>query len=135
MKIAEYKQMMAYLTRPGFGNGGNVLPKKKPKEAYVTSQLKQYKGPVVAVSDYMKIVSDQIAPYVPGAFTSLGTDGFGRSESRESLRTFFEVDAAHVVLTVLTSLVKEGQLDKGILPKAMKSLGIKADKVYPIIEY
>jgi len=70
---------------------------------------------------------------VPGGLTSLGTDGFGRSDTRERLRRFFEVDAEFTVLVTLQALVEKGQLDKSILPKAIKDLDLHPEKVYPQI--
>ena len=72
-------------------------------------------------------------PWVPGGLTTLGTDGFGRSETREKLRRFFEVDAEITVLTTLTALVEKGELNKDILKKAIKDLNIDADKAFPIL--
>jgi pyruvate dehydrogenase E1 component len=76
-------------------------------------------------------VADQIAPWVPGGLTSLGTDGFGRSDTRERLRRFFEVDAESTVLATLHALAKKGQVEPKIVAKAMKDLGIDPDKLHP----
>ena len=81
----------------------------------------------------MKLVPDQIAPWVPGGLTTLGTDGYGRSDTRERLRRFFEVDAEFTVLATLQALVEKGKLDKAILPKAIKELDINPGKAYPEI--
>lgn len=72
-------------------------PTDTPRKAYVQRLLEKEKGPFVAVSDNMKIVADQIAPWVPGGLTTLGTDGFGRSDTRAALRRYFAVDAASIV--------------------------------------
>ena len=88
-------------------------------------------GVFVAVSDNLKIVPDQIAPWVPGGLTTLGTDGFGRSDTRERLRRFFEVDAESTVIATLHALANKGQLDKSVIAKAIKDLGLDPEKAYP----
>jgi pyruvate dehydrogenase E1 component len=85
-------------------------PQEEARVPFVSRELRGVGGPVVAVSDYMKLVPDQIGRWVPHKFVTLGTDGFGRSDSRARLRRFFEIDAGHVVLAVLSSLVREGKL-------------------------
>ena len=80
-------------------------PELNPRESYVEKLLRDEDGPFIAVSDYMKIVPDQIAPWVPGGLMTLGTDGFGRSDTRERLRRFFEVDAETVVVATLLCAV------------------------------
>src|SRR5439155_24080381 len=77
---------------------------------FVTRQLEQAPGPVVAVSDWMRAVPDQIAPWVPGDWSSLGTDGYGRSDTRPALRRWFSVDAQSVVLTTLIELARRGEV-------------------------
>jgi pyruvate dehydrogenase E1 component len=110
----------------------NMLhPTETPREPFVRKLLAQEQGVFVAVSDNMKIVADQIAPWVPGGLTSLGTDGFGRSDTRERLRRFFEVDAESTVLATLHALAKKGQVEPKIVAKAMKDLGIDPDKLHP----
>src|SRR5205823_3242635 len=112
----------------------NMLhPAEKPKKSYVESLLENEKGVFIAVSDNMKIVADQIAPWVPGGLMTLGTDGFGRSDTRENLRRFFEVDAACIVVAVLYQLCQKSQLDAKIVEKAINDLGINPEKVHPII--
>jgi pyruvate dehydrogenase E1 component len=85
-------------------------PQEEARVPFVSRERRGVGGPVVAVSDYMKLVPDQIGRWVPHKFVTLGTDGFGRSDSRARLRRFFEIDAGHVVLAVLSSLVREGKL-------------------------
>jgi pyruvate dehydrogenase E1 component len=85
-------------------------PSQPPRTPYVTAQLDAAEGPFVAVTDFMKAVPDQIARWVPGSLTPLGTDGFGRSDTREALRRHFEVDAAHVVVAVLQALGKSDEV-------------------------
>jgi pyruvate dehydrogenase E1 component len=97
----------------------NLLHPAGPrKEAYVTSRLRDAPGPVVAVSDWMRAVPDQIAPFVPGSWSSLGTDGFGLSDTRTALRQHFSVDASSIVLRALEQLVTSGALDRSVLSEA-----------------
>ena len=112
----------------------NMLnPMDPPKRSYVESVLEKEKGVFVAVSDNMKIVADQIAPWVPGGLTTLGTDGFGRSDTRENLRRFFEVDAEHTVIAVLYALAEKGQIEKKAVAKAIKDLNVDPKKNFPFI--
>ena len=111
----------------------NLLhPEKKPKTPYVSKLLSKEKGPFIAVSDYMKLVPDQIAPWVPGGLRSLGTDGFGRSDSREALRRHFEIDAETIALAVLYELFRRGELELIIIKTALKKLGINPEKANPL---
>ena len=86
---------------------------------------------MIAVSDYLKAVPDQVARWVPGSFTPLGTDGFGRSDSREALRRHFEVDAEHVVAATLHALGREGQLEPAVAARAIQELGLDPEKPEP----
>ena len=99
-------------------------PGEDPRVPFVTQQLAASAGPIVAVSDFMRSVPDQISRWMPRHFTSLGTDGFGRSDTRSVLRRFFEVDAAHVVVAVLSALAGEGALDPGAVLEAVDRYGI-----------
>lgn len=110
----------------------NIHPKNKPQESFVTSQLKGRRGPVIATTDYMRIYADQIRPFVPNRYITLGTDGYGRSDTRAQLRHFFEVDAKFIVLTTLNALVAEGTLDKAKVVDAMKRYNINPDKLDPM---
>jgi pyruvate dehydrogenase E1 component len=87
---------------------------------------------VVAASDYMKILPDGIAKWLPNGLTSLGTDGFGRSESREALRDFFEVDARFITLATLTALMNRGEVSADVVKKAVKALKIAPNKLNPM---
>src|SRR5438045_3040022 len=112
----------------------NLLhPDSPPKKSYVETTLENETGVFVAVSDNVKLVPDQIAPWVPGGLTTLGTDGFGRSDTRENLRRFFEVDAEMTVIATLSALVQRGQIEKELIEKAIKELGIDPEKIYPQI--
>jgi pyruvate dehydrogenase E1 component len=110
----------------------NMLhPSAAPKKSYIESVLQDEQGPFVAVSDYMKMVPDQIAPWVPGGLTSLGTDGFGRSDTRPNLRRFFEVDAEITVVATLYALYQKGSLPAQTVEQAIKKLAIDPEKVFP----
>ncbi len=110
----------------------NMLhPGETPKVPFVTQSLEGAPGVFVAASDYMKVLPESIAQWVPRPLVALGTDGFGRSENRESLRDFFEVDAKHIVLATLNALVRDKQLDRKVLPAAIKDLGINPEKPNP----
>jgi pyruvate dehydrogenase E1 component len=110
----------------------NLLhPGKKAKVPYVTECLQDEEGVFVASSDYLKIQPDGIARWVPGDFTGLGTDGFGRSETREALRDFFEVDARFITLATLTALQRQGTVKAATVKKAIKDLAIDTEKANP----
>ncbi len=101
---------------------------------YVTHLLSEAEGPIVAVSDFMKIVPDQICRFVPGGparFKVLGTDGFGRSDTRAALRRHFETDAAHIVVTVLHALEEQGAVTPDVVAKAIARFGIDIDAPDP----
>jgi pyruvate dehydrogenase E1 component len=108
-------------------------PGEPPRVPYVTQCLGGTEGVLVAASDYVKALPDTIDRWMPRRLTSLGTDGFGRSEGRTSLRDFFEVDAKFIVLATLGDLARDGVLDVKIVKKAMADLGISADKPNPAI--
>jgi pyruvate dehydrogenase E1 component len=108
-------------------------PTDTPKVPYVTQALKGSAGPFIAASDYMKVLPESIAQWIPGRLVALGTDGFGRSENRASLRDFFEVDAKHIVLATLHALAGEKQVKGDVLEKAIRDLGINPEKANPAI--
>lgn len=111
----------------------NLLnPKKKAAKPYVTECLENEEGVFVAASDYMKVLPDIISKWSPKPIYSLGTEGFGRSEDREALRDFFEVDARYIVLATLSELVKAGDLKSDVLEKAIKDLKINSKKKNPL---
>ncbi len=107
-------------------------PGQEQRKSYVETLLGTELGPFIAVSDFMKIVPEQIAPWIPGGLTSLGTDGFGRSDTRERLRRFFEVDAESVVIASLHALCKRGAVTRETVSKAIQDLGYDPDKSAPI---
>lgn len=104
-------------------------PERKP---YFTNSLADSQGPVIAISDYMKVLPLSLARYIDRPLVALGTDGFGRSEGRDDLRRFFEVDPAHTVWATLSQLVRDGQLDASILQGARDALQIDVDKPNPM---
>jgi pyruvate dehydrogenase E1 component len=108
-------------------------PTATPRKSYLEEILEPEQGVFVAVSDYMKIVPDQIAPWVPGGLFTLGTDGFGRSDTRARLRRFFEVDAESVVIGTLYALALKGQIPRDTVARAIVDLGVDPEKVFPYI--
>jgi pyruvate dehydrogenase E1 component len=112
----------------------NMLhPGQTARVPYVTQLLKDAPGPFIAASDYMKVLPESIAQWIPGRLVALGTDGFGRSENRVALRDFFEVDAKHIVLATLNALLTEGKIGLDVVQKAIQDLGINAEKLNPAI--
>jgi len=110
----------------------NMLnPDKKAKQSYVEECLSKTEGPVIASTDYMKSFGDQIRNFVPRRFVSLGTDGYGRSDSREALRSFFEVDRYYVVLAALKALADEGKVPASKAAEAIKKYKINASRPNP----
>jgi pyruvate dehydrogenase E1 component len=107
-------------------------PSRENAVPYVTSVLADAEGPIVAVSDFMKAVPDQIARWVPRAYTTLGTDGFGRSDTREALRRHFEVDAGHIVVAVLDALAAAGAAGSEEVEKAIAQYEINPDAPNPL---
>ncbi len=111
----------------------NLLhPDAKPKVPYVTELLQNQSGPVICATDYMKSYGEQIRPYVPGKYVVLGTDGFGRSDTRANLRRHFEVDRHFVVIAALKALADEGKFAAKDLVKAMRQFGIDPEKRDPM---
>ena len=111
----------------------NMLhPSEPARLSYVANCLKDCTGPVVAATDYMKIFADQIREFVPGRYKVLGTDGFGRSDTREKLRQFFEVDRYYVTIATLQALAEDGKISTEIVTRAIKKFGIDPDKPNPV---
>jgi pyruvate dehydrogenase E1 component len=110
----------------------NLLnPGKKVKDPYVRRLLAQEKGVFVAASDYMKVLPSAVAQWFPGPLHCLGTDGFGRSDTRQRLRDFFEVDARYIAIAALKQLAATGEVEAGVLTQALKDLDIKPEKLNP----
>ncbi|HMJ49212.1 MAG TPA: pyruvate dehydrogenase (acetyl-transferring), homodimeric type, partial [Burkholderiales bacterium] len=111
----------------------NMLhPDQKPRVSHVETCLRDRKGPVVAATDYMKIYSDQIRAFLPKAYLTLGTDGFGRSDTRQQLRKFFEVDRYYIALAALKALADQGEVPAAVVAQAMKKYNIDPDKPNPV---
>ena len=108
-------------------------PEQERELNWVEKCLKDRAGPVIASTDYMRAFADQIRPWVDAPYSVLGTDGFGRSDSRQKLRHFFEVDRYFVVLAALNALRKEGKVDAAVVKQAIEKYGIDTDKPYPVM--
>ncbi len=106
-------------------------PLEEPKVSFVTQQLSKANGPIIAATDYMKNFAEQIRSCVPGRYTVLGTDGFGRSDSRVNLRRFFEVDANHIAAAAMVDLFREGSITKKVLEEALAKYDIDGAKPNP----
>ncbi len=105
---------------------------KKPRKSWVEQCMADYKGPAVAATDYMCTFPDQIRPWMGRPFYTLGTDGFGRSDSRANLRRFFEVNRYHVVVTALKALADQGEIEKKKVAEAIRKYGIDPDAPDPV---
>ncbi|BCM25689.1 pyruvate dehydrogenase (acetyl-transferring), homodimeric type [Methyloradius palustris] len=110
----------------------NLLnPEKKQKETYVGKLLSKAEGPVIASTDYMRSFADQIRNFIPNRFVALGTDGYGRSDSREALRSFFEIDRYYIVLAALKALADDGKLPASKATEAIKKYNIDINRANP----
>jgi pyruvate dehydrogenase E1 component len=107
-------------------------PTEEARRSYVATQLDGRSGPAVAATDYMRAFAEQIRPYLPGAYTTLGTDGFGRSDYRVKLRRFFEVDRHYVTVAALKSLADGGELEPAAVQTAIETYGIDPDRPAPL---
>ena len=111
----------------------NIMnPNKKQKQSHLEKSLNKHQVPTIAVSDYVKMSSEQIAPYVSGAYYALGTDGFGRSDTRENLRHFFEVDRYYIVLTAVRALTIDGKVEMHVANDVIKKYNLDSNKPSPI---
>lgn len=129
--VTSYKQLRTEALNIGRWN--MLHPTSEPRKSYVETILEKEQGPFIAVSDYMKIVPEQIAPWVPGGLTTLGTDGFGRSDTRPNLRRFFEIDAELTVIASLYALSQKGLILKEQVQKAIQNLNVNPEKAFPIL--
>ena len=127
--VTSYKQL--YRDGNDCDRWNMLHPGATPRVPFVSQALKDAPGVLVAASDYMKVLPESIAQWLPRPLVALGTDGFGRSESRVALRDFFEVDAKHIVLATLTALAREKQIKADVLQQAVKDLGINPEKANP----
>ena len=128
--VTSYKELYRDATDTERWN--RLHPDKEPRKCYLEQTLGREKGVFVAASDYLKMLPASIARWIPGPFTMLGTDGYGRSDTREALRDFFEVDYRHIVLSVLHALNRQGQFDGARLKQAIKKLKIKTGDRSPV---
>ena len=111
----------------------NMLhPTRRQKKPYIVKVLEKTDGPIVAASDYMKSLPEMIRPWVPEDMTVLGTDGFGRSDTRQALRRHFEVDAECIAVAALYALAKQGKIKREQVATAIDELGIDPAKVDPV---
>jgi pyruvate dehydrogenase E1 component len=108
-------------------------PGEPARQSYLEKMTEDAEGPFVATSDNVQLVAEQIRPWLPGTYITLGTDGFGRSSTREALRRHFEIDAAHTAFATLSALSQHCQFDKGRLPAAAKELGLDPEVPNPAI--
>jgi pyruvate dehydrogenase E1 component len=106
-------------------------PGEQPRVPMVTERLSNAPGPIVAVSDYMRSVPEQVARFVPGRFNVLGTDGYGRSDDRPALRAFFETDAPNVVVAVLQELAGQGVVDRQLVIDAVAQHSLAGGETPP----
>ncbi|GEM84983.1 pyruvate dehydrogenase (acetyl-transferring), homodimeric type [Meiothermus hypogaeus] len=127
--VTSYKAL--YYEAQETARQNRLNPGSKAKLPYVAQCLNGTEGPIIAASDYMKVLPDMVSGYLNRPIHSLGTDGFGRSETREALRDFFEVDAKHVVVAALSALRSEGKVNVNTLSEAIKKLGIDPKREAP----
>jgi pyruvate dehydrogenase E1 component len=106
-------------------------PAEALKKSYLETTLESTKGPIIAASDYMKVLPDALSPWLPGRMVTLGTDGFGRSDNREHLRRHFEVSAEAIAGATLSRLAREGKFKPKAAQKALAELGLDAEAVDP----
>jgi len=129
--VTSYKQL--YVDGNETDRWNRLHPGEKQRAPYVTSTLGDAPGVLVAASDYLKTLPNMISKWLPRRLASLGTDGFGRSEGRASLREFFEVDARFITLATLHELFIDGKMDRKVIDQAIKDLGIDPEKLNPVI--
>ncbi|RIK66698.1 MAG: pyruvate dehydrogenase (acetyl-transferring), homodimeric type [Planctomycetota bacterium] len=106
-------------------------PAARPKKSYFARQMEADPHPIIASSDYLKLVAEQVAPWAPAEFVALGTDGFGRSEAREDLRRFFEVDAESICVATLNTLAQRGEIVASVAEEAIREFGIDPERPEP----
>lgn len=129
--VTSYKEL--YLDGNECERWNRLHPGSKPRVPYVTQQLADAPGVLVAASDYLKTLPNMISKWMPRRLASLGTDGFGRSEGRPALRDFFEVDSRFITLATLHELYTDGKIDKAVLEKAVTDLSINTEKPNPVV--
>lgn len=130
--VTNYKQLRTEALRCRRSN--MLHPQDQPQKSFLEKALEGSQGPFVAVSDALKIVADQIREWVPGYYLTLGTDGFGRSDTREELRRFFEIDTESTVIAVLYSLSQEGKIPSSVVKQAITDLKVDPEKSFGYCE-
>jgi pyruvate dehydrogenase E1 component len=110
-----------------------INPEADKKVPFVSEKLSGTKGPIIAATDYIKAYAEQLRPYIARDYTVLGTDGFGRSDTRSKLRRFFEVDRGFIVVAALTALARDGKVKPEEITKALKDFGIDSEKPNPMM--
>jgi pyruvate dehydrogenase E1 component len=108
-------------------------PSDNEKQPYIVQAMEKTDGPIIASTDYMKILPDQVAPWLNGRLVSLGTDGFGRSESREYLRKHFEINAESIVAATLSRLARDGKFNAKKAAQAIADLGLRPEAIDPAL--
>ena len=109
----------------------NLNPSKKARIPYITKIMKNKEMTTIAATDHMKAVPDMVRSWIPGEYTTLGTDGFGRSDTRENLRKYFEINDQYIAASAISSLLREGKLAKSKAENALKALEINPDAPEP----
>jgi len=128
--VTSYKQLRADALEVEHWN--RLHPSEEPRRSYLEETVAEMEGPIVAATDYMKLVPDQIRPWVPGGLVSLETDGYGRSDTRQDLRRHFEVNAVSIAFAALFELARRETIDRETVNKALKDLEIDPDKPNPV---
>jgi len=129
--ITSYKEL--YVDGNETDRWNRLHPGEKQRVPYITRTLGDAPGVLVAASDYLKTLPNMISKWLPRRMATLGTDGFGRSEGRSALREFFEVDARFIALATLHELFIDGKIDRSVIDKAIKELGLNPEKLNPVI--
>jgi pyruvate dehydrogenase E1 component len=120
--VTSYKNL--YWDAIAAARWNRLNPEKKPRPAFIERQLDGEKGVFIAASDYLRALPASVAQWFPGPLTVLGTDGYGRSDTRADLRDFFEVDARHIAFAALSALARQDGIDTAVARKARKDLEI-----------
>ena len=128
--VTSYKNL--YWDAIAAARWNRLNPEKKPRTAFIEQQLAGEKGVFIAASDYVRALPASVAQWIPGPLTVLGTDGYGRSDTRTALRDFFEVDARHIAFAALSSLARQGGIDADVARKARKDLEIDSLRDDPL---
>ncbi|HMD40368.1 MAG TPA: pyruvate dehydrogenase (acetyl-transferring), homodimeric type [Candidatus Acidoferrum sp.] len=129
--VTSYKEL--YTDANEAERWNRLHPGEKPRVPYLTKTIGDAPGVLVAASDYLKTLPAMISKWMPRRLATLGTDGFGRSEGRVSLREFFEVDSRYITLATLHELFTDGKIERSVVDKAIKELGINPEKANPVI--